>query len=79
MVDRLLGRKVIGIKQSIKAIENGEGVILYVAHDADVKLINPLIDLAKKSGIEVKSVETMKKLGKMCGIDVKSAATLILE
>lgn len=79
MVDRLLGKKVIGIKQSIKAIESGEGVVLYIAEDADMKLINPLIDLAEKNGIEVKSIETMKKLGKMCGIDVKSAATLILE
>ena len=29
MVDRLLGKKVIGIKQSTKAMKNGEGKILY--------------------------------------------------
>lgn len=79
MVDRLLGRKVIGIKQSTKAISNGEGVILYVAEDVDSKLTSSLVKLAHDSGIEVKSIESMKILGEMCGIEVKAAATLILE
>lgn len=78
MVDRLLGKKVIGIKQSTKAIKNGEGKILYVAKNANDKMVAPLVELAKKCGIEVKHVESMKILGEMCGIDVKSAATLIL-
>ena len=79
MIDRLLGKKVIGIKQSTKAIKNGEGVVLYVAEDADSKLINPLVQLAKDKGLEVNFIETMKELGKMCGIEVGSAATLMLE
>ena len=79
MVDRILGEKVIGIKQSTKAIQNGEGKILYVAQDADILLINPLVCLAQKKGIDIKSIETMKKLGKMCGIEVKAATALILE
>lgn len=79
MIDRLLGKKVIGIKQSTKAIKNGDGVVLYVAADADSKLINPLVQLAKDKGLEVTFIETMKELGKMCGIEVGSAATLMLE
>lgn len=79
MIDRLLGKKVIGIKQSTKAIKNGDGVVLYVAEDADSKLINPLVQLAKDKGLEVNFIETMKELGKMCGIEVGSAATLMLE
>ena len=39
MVDRLVGKKVIGIKQCTKAIKNGEGKVLYVAKDANDKLI----------------------------------------
>lgn len=79
MVDRILGEKVIGIKQSTKAIENGKGRVLYIAQDADMALISPLLYLAKQKGIDVKSIETMKKLGKMCGIEVKAATALILE
>lgn len=79
MVDRLFGKKVIGIKQCKKTIANGKGKVLYVAKDADMKLINPLIELARNNNIEIVSVENMNTLGKMCGIEVKSAATLILE
>lgn len=46
--------------------------------NANDKMVAPLVELAKKCGIEVKHVESMKILGEMCGIDVKSAATLIL-
>lgn len=79
MVERLLGKKVIGIKQSTKAINNGEGIVLYIAEDANDELIEPLIKLAREKGIEIKPVETMKILGRMCSIEVKAAATLILE
>ncbi|MFH5911590.1 ribosomal L7Ae/L30e/S12e/Gadd45 family protein [Clostridium perfringens] len=79
MVDRLLGKKVIGIKQSTKAMKNGEGKILYVAKNANDKMVTPLVELAGKCGIEIKHVKNMKILGEMCGIDVKSAVALILD
>ena len=79
MVDRLLGKKVIGIKQSTKAMKNGEGKIFYVAKNANDKMVTPLVELAEKCGIEIKHVKNMKILGEMCGIDVKSAVALILD
>lgn len=79
MIDRLLGKKVIGIKQATKAIKNGQGTVLYVAEDADTKLITPLVILAKENNVDVEIIETMKQLGIMCGIEVGSAATLILD
>ena len=66
-----------GIKQCMRYIS--EGVVLYVAKDADSKLISPLIQLANEKNIKIVEVSTMKKLGEMSGIDVKSAATLLLE
>ena len=51
MVDRLLGKKVIGIKQSTKAMKNGEGKILYVAKNANDNMVTPLVELAEKCGI----------------------------
>ena len=38
MIDILVGKKVIGIKQASKAIKNGRGTVLYVAKDADKKI-----------------------------------------
>lgn len=78
MVERLIGNKVIGIKQAAKAIKSGEGKILYVAKNADTKLIDPIISLANENSIEVLYIETTKELGRLCGIEVGSAAALLL-
>ena len=79
MIDRLQGVKVIGIKQCKKAINNGEGKILYVAQDVDMKLLESLLELAKQNSIEVRFIDSMRILGKMCGIDVGASATIILK
>lgn len=77
MVDRLIGKKVVGIKQSIKAIKSGEGKAVYIAKDADEKLIQQVVKLAQEYSLEVTCVNSMKELGKLCGIDV-GAATAVL-
>lgn len=79
MVDRLSGRKVIGIKQTMKAIRNDEGDTLYLAKDADNKLIEPVEQLALNCSVKVVYINTMKELGKLCGIDVGAATALILK
>lgn len=78
MLDRIVVKKVIGIKQCTKLLKSGEGKVLYVAKDAISKLVLPLIELAKENNVEIVEISTMKELGKMSGIDVKSAATLVL-
>ncbi|MBU5591736.1 ribosomal L7Ae/L30e/S12e/Gadd45 family protein [Clostridium sp. MSJ-4] len=79
MIDRLLGKKVVGIKQVKKALSDDKGLKLYVAKDADSKLIVPIVDMAKEKDIDIEYVSTMKHLGKMCGIEVGAATTLILK
>ena len=77
MLDKIVGKKVIGVKQCQKLIRNGK--VLYVAKDANAKLISPIIQLAKEKNIEIVEVSTMKELGKIGGIDVNSSAILTLE
>jgi len=79
MVNRLLGKKVIGIKQSLKSMKNGLGDTLYIANDADSKLIRPLIESADENNINIQHIDTMKELGKMCGLQIESAAALKLK
>lgn len=79
MVERLLGKKVVGIKQSLKAIKNDEVKSLYVASDADIKLIEPVLKLAQQNSLEINYVKTMKDLGKLCGIDVGAATAVLLK
>lgn len=79
MVERLVGKKVVGIKQSIKAIKNGEAKAIYTALDADVKLIEPVVELAKENSLEIHYIKTMKELGRLCGIDVGAATAILLK
>ena len=79
MLDRIVVKKVIGIKQCTKSLKSGEGRVLYVAKDANAKLISPIIQLAQEKNIEIVEIPTMKDLGKISWIDVKSSAVLTLE
>ncbi|MCC5911452.1 MAG: ribosomal L7Ae/L30e/S12e/Gadd45 family protein [Clostridiaceae bacterium] len=71
--------KVIGIKQTIKALNQQKVTTLYIAEDADQQLLENAKVIARESGVEIVSVDTMKKLGKACGIDVSAAAAAVLK
>ena len=79
MVQRLAGKKVIGVKQTTKAIKNGEGKIAYIAQNADIEIIKAIESLCKEYSLNVVYVDTMKDLGKLCGIDVGAATALLYE
>lgn len=79
MVTRLEGEKVVGIKQTAKALKSNLGSKLYVAKDADIKLLEPILKLAADKSLEIEEVDTMKELGVLCGIDVSAATALIIK
>lgn len=70
--------KTIGIKQTLKAVENNTAKVVYIARDADEKVIYPLRDLCISRSIEIVYADTMKQLGKACGIEVGASAVCIL-
>ena len=80
MLDELKGaQKVVGIKQSERAVEAGEVSRAYVAIDAHEKVTAPFTRLCEGCGIEVVVVESMASLGHACGIDVGAAVVAVLK
>ncbi len=75
---RITGEKVVGIKQTMKALKNNLGSKLYIAKDADVKLLEPILELAEEKSLEIIQIDTMKELGVLCGIDVSAATALVI-
>ncbi|MFD3449220.1 ribosomal L7Ae/L30e/S12e/Gadd45 family protein [Microbacteriaceae bacterium 4G12] len=61
---------VIGYKQTLKAIQKGIVIEVLIAEDADLLLVNSIIEAAAQNNIPVTKVESMKQLGKACGIQV---------
>lgn len=69
--------KIVGAKQTKKAIETGRASVVYIAKDADAMVTEPIINLCKAKGIEIIYIETMKELGKVCAIDVGAATAAL--
>ena len=76
---RAAKRLAVGVKQTLKAVQAGAATIVYIASDAEERVVRPLRAEVARSGCEVVEVESMQSLGRMCGIDVGAAAAAILE
>ena len=69
---------IIGTKQAIKAIRAGQVKELVVALDAESRVTDSVIILAKEVGVPVNLVESKRNLGKACGIHVAAAVVAIV-
>ena len=71
--------KVIGAKQTRKLAEQGRLKTVFIANDADQRVVGPIKQICESKGITVYYVDTMKQLGKAAGIDVGAAVAGILD
>ena len=70
--------KVIGVKQSRKAIREGRAKRVFVAVDADPALTEPVAESCAESGIPVETGYTMSQLGQACRITVGASVVVLL-
>jgi len=71
--------KIIGLKQTIKAIKNDSVDVVYIANDADEPIKNSILEECRGKDIQIVQVDTMKKLGEACGIDVNASCASLLK
>jgi large subunit ribosomal protein L7A len=69
---------IIGTKQTVRALKEGNVSELVVAEDADPNVTDLLIKQANDANIPIVHVDSKKKLGKTCGIEVGAAAVAII-
>ncbi len=72
------GPKVVGVKQTRRAIDDGRAARVYLALDADPAVTTPVESLCTEKGVPVEKVAQMKELGSACGIAVGSAVAALL-
>jgi large subunit ribosomal protein L7A len=70
--------KTVGIKQTQRALEKGSVLRVYIAKDAEMHVLRPIVELCRTRGIEIHEVQTMSELGKACGIEVGAAVAALL-
>lgn len=69
-VTQLKNRIVIGTKQTLKAMNNGEVSEIFIAADAEKHITQKVADLAEELGIPCQQVDSKRKLGKAAGVEV---------
>ena len=70
--------KVIGVKQSRKAIRDGQAKQVYLACDADPAITEPILSSCIQKGIPTEGNFTMTQLGQACGITVGASVVVLL-
>ncbi len=74
----LNGPKVIGLKQTVKAITDGSAKKVYLAEDADAPIKEEITDLCERRGVPLELVQSKGSLGKACGIECSASVTALL-
>lgn len=72
-------KKVVGLKQTQRAVSEGIAITVYAAKDADVRVLAPIIKACEASNIKVIYIDTMQQLGQSAGIDVGAALAAIIK
>ena len=72
------GSIVVGLKQLRKALKEGAVRKVFLARDAEPRLVEPIESQCGEADIPCTWVETMDELGAACGIDVGAAAAALM-
>lgn len=72
-------KKTVGSRQTLKAIQRGQARVVFVALDADRRVIAPIIESCLARGTPLVKVDSMRELGKACGIVVDCASAAVTE
>jgi large subunit ribosomal protein L7A len=70
--------KVVGTKQTLKALQQRRVIELYIAKDANPEQLKTIIHLAKKQQLPIVEIPTMDELGIACEVEVKTATAALI-
>lgn len=71
--------KVIGLKQTLRALQQGQVEKVYYASDTEEHLIQKIAPLCRENNVPLLPLRTGKKeLGKLCRIEVGAAIVAIV-
>ncbi|HYF81435.1 MAG TPA: ribosomal L7Ae/L30e/S12e/Gadd45 family protein [Clostridia bacterium] len=72
-------RRIVGLKQTVKAVKNGTAKKVYVAKDSDDFIKQSVLDACSDKNLQIIYVSNMKELGDACGIDIGASTAAIVE
>ena len=73
------GKKVVGLKQSQRAVSAGQALKAFIAQDAAAQLQAEFAALCAEHAVETVTVDTMLELGHACGIKIGASVAVLLQ
>lgn len=70
--------RIVGLKQTVKAINVGTAKKVYLAEDADNFIKQSVLDACKGKNLQIIYIENMKDLGSACGINIGASTAAII-
>jgi large subunit ribosomal protein L7A len=70
--------RIVGLKQTVKAVKNETAKKVYVAEDADDFIKKSVLDACRDKNLQIIYVNNMKELGNACGIDIGASTAAII-
>ncbi len=72
-------RRVVGLKQTRRAIKEQQAIAVFLASDAHEPLQQTVKALCEQAGLVPQCAGNMRELGRKCGIEVGAATAAILK
>lgn len=72
-------KKIVGLKQTVKAVKSGIAKKVYIAEDADNFIKKSVLDACSEKNLQIIYISNMKELGNACGIDIGASTAAIIE
>jgi len=72
-------KKVVGTKETLKAIKKNQVSKVFLAADIDEELYKQIHEVLQKTSIPVEYIDSKLKLGRVCGVDVATASAALLK
>ena len=73
------GPRVVGAKQTRRAVNDGRALRVYLAENADPGVTAPMEALCAQKGVEAVKVPDMRELGQACGIAMGAAVAALVQ
>ena len=78
-LELLAGDKTVGTKETLKAIEKNKVAAVFIAKDAENRVVEPVRRACLEKGVKILEVETMAELGHACHLSVGAAACAVIQ
>ena len=79
MSDLNVAEKVIGTKQTLKAVRDGKALRVVLAEDTEAAIKDEILAVCEEAGVIVEAYASKSALGEACGIERAAAVVTLLK